>query len=171
MEGHPLAQPWGMAPVPQMAQPFGMAPMVNMPHVTQPYGMMPMANVPHVAQPYGMAPVVANTPAPAVEYGAGAAQPPPDAIEKAPDVTEKAVDAAEKPVDADAGMTDKQKARKALMPFVIISVSYLLYTITDGSVRMIVLLHAYNKSFSAMEVFHRVLALQRHEHLSGVCRV
>lgn len=160
-----------MAPVPQMAQPFGMAPMVNMPHVTQPYGMMPMANVPHVAQPYGMAPVVANTPAPAVEYGAGAAQPPPDAIEKAPDVTEKAVDAAEKPVDADAGMTDKQKARKALMPFVIISVSYLLYTITDGSVRMIVLLHAYNKSFSAMEVFHRVLALQRHEHLSGVCRV
>lgn len=50
------------------------------------------------------------------------------------------------------GLTEKQKKRKALMPFVIISLSYLLYTITDGSVRMIVLLHAYNKSFSAMEV-------------------
>jgi len=41
---------------------------------------------------------------------------------------------------------------QALLPFAIISVSYLLYTMTDGSVRMIVLLHAYNKGFSAMEV-------------------
>jgi hypothetical protein len=41
---------------------------------------------------------------------------------------------------------------KALRPFVIISSSYLLYTITDGAIRMIVLLHAYNKSFSALEV-------------------
>jgi len=49
-------------------------------------------------------------------------------------------------------LTEKQKQRKALMPFVIISSSYLLFTITDGSVRMIVLLHAYNKNFSAMEV-------------------
>lgn len=39
-------------------------------------------------------------------------------------------------------LTDKQKKRKALLPFVIISLSYLLFTITDGSVRMIVLLHA-----------------------------
>mmetsp|Transcript_58044 Transcript_58044/g.138171 ORF Transcript_58044/g.138171 Transcript_58044/m.138171 type:complete len:615 (+) Transcript_58044:85-1929(+) len=45
-----------------------------------------------------------------------------------------------------------QGKRGALMPFVIISTSYLLYTMTDGSVRMIVLLHAYNKRFSAMEV-------------------
>ena len=42
--------------------------------------------------------------------------------------------------------------RKALLPFAIISLSYLLYTMTDGSVRMIVLLHAYNKGFTAMEV-------------------
>ena len=41
---------------------------------------------------------------------------------------------------------------KALRPFVIISSSDLLFTITDGAIRMIVLLHAYNKSFSALEV-------------------
>lgn len=41
---------------------------------------------------------------------------------------------------------------QALRPFVIISSSYLLFTITDGAMRMIVLLHAYNKSFSALEV-------------------
>jgi len=41
---------------------------------------------------------------------------------------------------------------KALRPFVIISSSYLLFTITDGAIRMIVLLHAYNKNFSALEV-------------------
>ena len=41
---------------------------------------------------------------------------------------------------------------KALRPFVIISTSYLLFTITDGAIRMIVLLHAYQKSFSALEV-------------------
>ncbi len=41
---------------------------------------------------------------------------------------------------------------KALRPFVIISSSYLLFTITDGAIRMIVLLHAYNNNFSALEV-------------------
>lgn len=41
---------------------------------------------------------------------------------------------------------------KALRPFVIISSSYLLFTITDGAIRMIVLMHAYNLSFSALEV-------------------
>eukprot|EP00566_Odontella_aurita_P006066 CAMPEP_0113589172 /NCGR_PEP_ID=MMETSP0015_2-20120614/35933_1 /TAXON_ID=2838 /ORGANISM="Odontella" /LENGTH=567 /DNA_ID=CAMNT_0000495147 /DNA_START=246 /DNA_END=1952 /DNA_ORIENTATION=- /assembly_acc=CAM_ASM_000160 len=41
---------------------------------------------------------------------------------------------------------------KALRPFVIISTSYLLFTVTDGAIRMIVLLHAYSKSFSALEV-------------------
>jgi MFS family permease len=41
---------------------------------------------------------------------------------------------------------------KALRPFVIISSSYLLFTITDGAIRLIVLLHAYNKKFSALEV-------------------
>jgi len=49
-------------------------------------------------------------------------------------------------------LTEKQQRRKALLPFVIISLSYLLFTITDGSVRMIVLLHAYNLKFTAMEV-------------------
>ena len=39
-----------------------------------------------------------------------------------------------------------------LRPFVIISISYLLFTVTDGAIRMIVLLHAYNKSFSALQV-------------------
>lgn len=41
---------------------------------------------------------------------------------------------------------------QALRPFVIISSSYLLFTITDGAIRMIVLLHAYNNNFSALEV-------------------
>eukprot|EP00523_Entomoneis_sp_CCMP467_P006721 CAMPEP_0168739996 /NCGR_PEP_ID=MMETSP0724-20121128/11749_1 /TAXON_ID=265536 /ORGANISM="Amphiprora sp., Strain CCMP467" /LENGTH=566 /DNA_ID=CAMNT_0008787413 /DNA_START=268 /DNA_END=1969 /DNA_ORIENTATION=+ len=40
----------------------------------------------------------------------------------------------------------------ALRPFIIISTSYLLFTITDGAIRMIVLLHAYNKNFSALQV-------------------
>jgi hypothetical protein len=40
----------------------------------------------------------------------------------------------------------------ALKPFVIISVSYLLFTVTDGAIRMVVLLHAYQKGFTAMEV-------------------
>lgn len=43
-------------------------------------------------------------------------------------------------------------ASDALRPFAIVSTSYLLFTVTDGAVRMIVLLHAYNKGFSALEV-------------------
>lgn len=46
----------------------------------------------------------------------------------------------------------QQATGQALRPFVIISSSYLLFTITDGAIRMIVLLHAYNKSFTALEV-------------------
>ena len=42
--------------------------------------------------------------------------------------------------------------RRALVPFAVISIAYLLFTITDGALRMIVLMHAYNKGFSAMEV-------------------
>jgi hypothetical protein len=66
------------------------------------------------------------------------------------------------PVEAEKGPEVKAQAQKegfmaaatskALRPFVIISSSYLLFTITDGAIRMIVLLHAYNKSFSALEV-------------------
>jgi hypothetical protein len=56
-------------------------------------------------------------------------------------------------VKVEEKLTEKQQRRKALLPFAIISISYLLYTMTDGSVRMIVLLHAYNKKFTAMEVF------------------
>ena len=46
----------------------------------------------------------------------------------------------------------EQASSKALRPFVIISSSYLLYTITDGAIRMIVLLQAYKLNFSALEV-------------------
>lgn len=38
----------------------------------------------------------------------------------------------------------------AMWPFIIISITYLLFTVTDGAVRMLVLLHAYNKGFTAM---------------------
>jgi Major Facilitator Superfamily len=41
---------------------------------------------------------------------------------------------------------------KALRPFVIISTSYLLFTVTDGAIRLIVLLHAYNQGFSSLQV-------------------
>ena len=44
------------------------------------------------------------------------------------------------------------EARCALRRVIIISITYLLFTTTDGAVRMIVLLHAYNKGFTAMEV-------------------
>ena len=46
----------------------------------------------------------------------------------------------------------KSLTTEALRPFVIISTSYLLFTITDGAIRMIVLLHAYNGGYSALEV-------------------
>ena len=46
----------------------------------------------------------------------------------------------------------KKITNHALFPFVIVSISYILFTITDGAVRMIVLLHAYGKSFTAMEI-------------------
>ena len=42
--------------------------------------------------------------------------------------------------------------KNALKPFAVISISYLLFTVTDGAIRMIVLLHAYAKSFSALQV-------------------
>lgn len=51
------------------------------------------------------------------------------------------------------GLKDKtQSSGPGLWPFIIVSSSYLLYTITDGAIRMVVLLHAYEKGFSAMEV-------------------
>ena len=42
--------------------------------------------------------------------------------------------------------------KNALWPFIIITITYLLFTVTDGAVRMLVLLHAYTKGFTAMEV-------------------
>ena len=48
--------------------------------------------------------------------------------------------------------TEKAARRTALLPFAVISTSYLLFTVTDGAIRMIVLLHAYAGGFSAMQV-------------------
>lgn len=42
--------------------------------------------------------------------------------------------------------------RLSLRPFAIVSICYLLFTTTDGALRMIVLWHAYKKSFSPMQV-------------------
>jgi hypothetical protein len=51
------------------------------------------------------------------------------------------------------GKAGKPKAEGGgLMPYIIINSSYLLYTVTDGAVRMIVLLHAFNLGFTAMEI-------------------
>lgn len=66
-----------------------------------------------------------------------------------PDSEEKALDKESK--EKKEGVLQAAKS-EALRPFVIISSSYLLFTITDGAIRMIVLLHAYNKKFSALEV-------------------
>ena len=63
-------------------------------------------------------------------------------------------------VKVEEKLTEKQQRRKALLPFAIISISYLLYTMTDGSVRMIVLLHAYNKKFTAMEVIKTDISIK-----------
>jgi sugar phosphate permease len=57
-----------------------------------------------------------------------------------------------KPKDEKQVTFMEQASSKALRPFVIISSSYLLYTITDGAIRMIVLLQAYKLNFSALEV-------------------
>ena len=57
---------------------------------------------------------------------------------------------------ADAGTAEEARAGgawdPALVPFVVVSLSYLLFTITDGAVRMIVLMHAYNRGFTAWDV-------------------
>lgn len=58
----------------------------------------------------------------------------------------------EKPKEVEQQSFMDAARSEALRPFVIISSSYLLFTITDGAIRMIVLLHAYNKNFSALEV-------------------
>ncbi|CAG9461551.1 unnamed protein product [Pedinophyceae sp. YPF-701] len=58
---------------------------------------------------------------------------------------------AEKPAEKSAYGSVKERIN-ALGPFAIISLAYLLFTVTDGAIRTIVLLHAYNKDFSAMEV-------------------
>jgi hypothetical protein len=75
--------------------------------------------------------------------GNGVPQPP---AEKEP-----AEDAVDKKEEKKESFVEAARS-KALRPFVIISSSYLLFTITDGAIRMIVLLHAYSKSFSALEV-------------------
>ena len=56
---------------------------------------------------------------------------------------------------APASETNKRELprhRLSLRPFAVVSICYLLFTITDGALRMIVLSHAYNKRFSAMQV-------------------
>jgi hypothetical protein len=91
-------------------------------------------------------------------------EPPPN-LHKAPFGVEAEIAPVDSPVEAqDAEPSTEQvpankknsfmeaATSKALRPFVIISSSYLLFTITDGAIRMIVLLHAYNKAFSALEV-------------------
>eukprot|EP00980_Cylindrotheca_fusiformis_P000423 scaffold102_cov103-Cylindrotheca_fusiformis.AAC.5 len=88
-----------------------------------------------------------------------------DSLHLATTIIEKAVAVGDTP--SSSSLENKKKKEKeksggggfmnaarsqALRPFVIISSSYLLFTITDGAIRMIVLQHAYSKSFTAMEV-------------------
>jgi hypothetical protein len=74
-----------------------------------------------------------------------------DGVPQPPAGKEPAEDAVDKKQEKKETFVEAARS-KALRPFVIISSSYLLFTITDGAIRMIVLLHAYSKSFSALEV-------------------
>ena len=65
--------------------------------------------------------------------------------------------AAEAVADAAPPTNEAEAAKRssrfgALKPFVIVSSSYLLFTITDGAIRTIVLLRAYQLGFTAMDV-------------------
>jgi len=60
------------------------------------------------------------------------------------------LDAADTPSSATTARTASRFG--ALEPFAIISLSYCLFTVTDGALRMIVLLHAFTKGFDAFEV-------------------
>ena len=51
--------------------------------------------------------------------------------------------------EAEGSGTAKKKL-KGLGPFAIMSLSYILFTTTDGGVRIIVLLHAYKQGFTAL---------------------
>jgi hypothetical protein len=46
----------------------------------------------------------------------------------------------------------KKKHEQGLWPYVIVNSSYLLFTVTDGAVRMMVLLHARTLNFTAWEI-------------------
>ncbi len=59
----------------------------------------------------------------------------------------------------------------ALRPFVIISLSYLLFTTTDGAIRMIVLLHAYKSGFSAWQVRMKLRGFQPSGHIFAGTRI
>ena len=66
----------------------------------------------------------------------------------------EAAETAARAADTERAKTPAKAAagRSRLLPFAVISITYLLFTVTDGALRMIVLLHAYNQSFSAMQV-------------------
>lgn len=58
-----------------------------------------------------------------------------------------------RPEGAKESLRDRAKREfSGLKPFAIISLSYILFTMTDGAVRMIVLLHAFRLRFTAWEV-------------------
>jgi hypothetical protein len=52
--------------------------------------------------------------------------------------------------DDKGGDTNYKHTYGALRPFIIMSSSYLLFTITDGAIRTIILFHAHSLGFTAM---------------------
>ena len=54
--------------------------------------------------------------------------------------------------ETNGGEKDKKKHERGLWPYVIVNFSYLLFTVTDGAVRMMVLLHARTLNFTAWEI-------------------
>ena len=61
----------------------------------------------------------------------------------------EAAETAARAADTERAKTPEKAAagRSRLLPFAVISITYLLFTVTDGAIRMIVLLHAYNTGY------------------------
>ena len=56
------------------------------------------------------------------------------------------------PTDEPVAPAPKPRMEQGLWPYIIVNCSYLLYTVTDGAVRMLVLMHARNLDFTAWEI-------------------
>ncbi|GIL86503.1 hypothetical protein Vretifemale_14798 [Volvox reticuliferus] len=100
----------------------------------------------------GAEPVIRNSTATAAAAASSGCEPPNEPPEVSTMTAAATPGVALEQPRAETRKEAMQRQFSALRPFVIISLSYLLFTTTDGAVRMIVLLHAYRSGFSAWQV-------------------